>query len=72
MAGMVKAFNLPIDYVLYEMSYANMILYSASLPSYKKPKDRSKTDPKAQKHEVIDAGDPKNKDKVRALLDSIG
>lgn len=34
MAGVVKAFNLPIEYVLYDMSYANAILYCACLPSY--------------------------------------
>ncbi len=66
---MVKSLNLPIDYVLYEMSYPNMLLYSASLPSYRKPKD--KNDSKGQKHENIDAGDPKNKDKVRAFLDAM-
>ena len=70
---MVKAFNLPIDYVLYEMSYPNMILYSASLPSFKKPpKQDGKTDNSGAKQETINAGDPNNKDKVRALLDSIG
>lgn len=37
MAGVVKAFNLPVDYVLYDMSYANAILYCASLPSYDRP-----------------------------------
>lgn len=65
---MVKAFNLPIEYVLYDLSYANLTLYSASLPSYKSPKDKDK---KQCNHDEIDAGDPKNKDKVRAFLDSI-
>lgn len=68
---MVKAFNLPIDYVLYEMSYPNMLLYSASLPSFKKPKQDGKTDGNGKKQESINAGDPNNKDRVRALLDSI-
>ena len=27
--GIVKGYNLPIDYVLYEMSYTNMIMYGA-------------------------------------------
>lgn len=67
---MVKSLNISVDYVLYEMSYPNMLLYSASLPSYRKPKD-GKKDKSGQKHETIDAGDPKNKDKVRAFLDAI-
>lgn len=66
MAGIVKAFNLPVEYVLYDLSYANLTLYSASLPSYKSPKDK-----KQGKHDEIDAGDPKNKDKVRAFLETI-
>lgn len=67
---MVKAFGLTFDYVLYEMSYANLQLYGASLPTYKKPKDKDKD--ADSKHDNIDAGDPKNKDKVRAFLDAIG
>lgn len=65
MAGAVKAFNLPIDYVLYEMSYANVILYSAVLPSYsaKKKGDRGHGQERA-----IDADDPKNREKVNAIL----
>lgn len=50
------------------MSYANLTLYGASLPSYKSPKEK---DEKRGKHEEIDAGDPRNKDKVRAFLDSM-
>lgn len=66
---MVKAFNLTPDYVLHEMSYANMLLYSASLPTYRKPKTEDKKT--RQQHETIDAGDPRNKDKVRAFLDQM-
>ena len=65
-AGTVKAFNLPIDYVLYEMSYANLTLYGASLPSYKSTKGKKGGD-----EETIDAGDPNNRDKVRAFFESI-
>ena len=66
MAGTAKAFNLPIDYVLYDMSYANLTLYGASLPSY-----RSHSKGKQGEEEVIDASDPANKERVRAFLDSI-
>jgi hypothetical protein len=39
---MVKGFNLPIDYVLYDMSYANMIMYGSVLPSYNNKKEETK------------------------------
>lgn len=58
-----------MDYVLYEMSYANMQLYSASLPTYKKPKTGDSKP--GEKQEIINAGDPKNKDRVREFLDAI-
>jgi hypothetical protein len=61
-AGTVKAYNLPIDYVLYGMSYANVIMYSSVLPSYSGKKDKSKAG------EVINADDPKNRNAVRKLL----
>lgn len=62
---MAKTYTLPFDYVLYEMSYANTILYGAVIPTYK-PKDGKK-----QKHDVIKADDPRNKGKVRKFLESI-
>lgn len=34
MAGTVKAFGLPMDYALHELSYANMVLMGATLPAY--------------------------------------
>lgn len=64
-AGVAKTYNLPFDYVLHNMSYANLILYGAVIPSYK-PKD------KTGKHKnVIKADDPRNRDKVRKFLESI-
>lgn len=64
MAGTVKAFKLPIDYVLYDMSYQNIVMYSACLPSYSaKKKGKSK-----DRGEVIDADDKRNMDKVREIL----
>ncbi|MDR3246073.1 MAG: hypothetical protein LBT50_06525 [Prevotellaceae bacterium] len=52
---MIKGFNLSINYVLYEMSYVNLIMYNAVIPSYSSDKD------KAVK-EVVDA----DKDPERA------
>ncbi|MDR0429366.1 MAG: hypothetical protein LBH58_02665 [Tannerellaceae bacterium] len=62
-AGIVKSYNLPIDYVLYEMSYANMIMYASVLPGYS---DKNKG--AGKDNEVINADDPKNRDKVRSIL----
>jgi hypothetical protein len=47
------------------MSYANMVLYGASLPTY-----HSKSDKESDK-DTINADDPANKQKVREFLDSI-
>lgn len=64
---MVKAYNLPIDYVLYDLSYANMIMYSAVLPSYDGGKDGNKK----EKQKVIKADDPANRDSVRRFLENV-
>lgn len=61
---MVRAYNFTIEYVLYDLSYANMIMYSAVIPSYKSRKDK-----KADEEEVIDANDPKNRERIDQLLD---
>lgn len=57
-AGVVKNYNVPFDYVLYEMSISNVHLYNAVLPTYD-----SETDKKKDK-DVIDADDPTNRNKV--------
>lgn len=59
---MVKAFNLPIDYLLYELSYVNMMMYSSVLPSYDNNNDGD------EQGEQIDADDPQNRDKIRQML----
>ncbi|WP_320980051.1 hypothetical protein [Bacteroides sp.] len=63
---MVKAYNLPIDYVLYDMSYANMIMYGAVLPSYTSNKDKGKS---GQEQEIIKVDDPKNRDRVKKIFE---
>ena len=65
MAGVSKAFSLPFDYVLYDMSYANVIMYSAVLPSYNSKKKNG-----AANQKVIKADDPKNRDKVREFFEN--
>lgn len=48
------------------MSYANMIMYGAVLPSYKSSKKNATG--KADDNERINADDPRNRDKVRQIL----
>lgn len=60
---MSKSYNLTPDYVLNEMSYANVVMYSSVLPSYDDEKTGSK-----KGSNVINADDPKNKDLVRNTL----
>ena len=49
--------------MLYELSYTNLIMLGAALPSYDTDKDeRGKDD------DVIDASDPANQARVREIL----
>lgn len=64
--GIVKAFNLTIDYVLYDLSYVNLMLYGASLPSYKGPKDKNGD---GQNHKVINGDDPTKQAEIDKLFD---
>lgn len=67
MAGTVKAYNLTPDYVLHKMSYVNLVMFNAVLPSYNRKKDKTTDKPQ----NVIKADDPRNKDKVRQFLNGI-
>lgn len=62
---MVKGFGFPLEYVLYDLSYANLAMLGATLPNYGRRKETSSGE------EIIDASDPRNKDRVRNFLDSI-
>ena len=57
---MVKGFGVGFDEVLYGMSYANIVLYSASLPTYRGKGEKD--------DEVIQGDDPRNKERLRAIL----
>ena len=51
------------------MSYANLILYSAVIPSYHSQKEQGG---KAErKREVIDMNDPRNEEKLDQLFEHI-
>ena len=65
---MAKAYALKPDYVLYEMSYVNVIMYSAVLPSYKTKDER---EGRKGKQKVVNADDPRNREQIRHFLDSI-
>ncbi len=67
-AGTVKGFNLPIDYVLYDMSYVNLIMYGAVLPSYHSQTEKKDDD---KKQEEIKADDPAMKERARQIIDSL-
>jgi len=56
-----KSFTLPFDYVLYKMSYTNLILYSSVLPSYDDIKE-------GDSKKVLNADDPKNREAIRKEL----
>lgn len=63
---MVKGFNMPVDQVLYEMSYTNAILYSATIPSYGSREERKKKSEKD--NDVIKVGDRGSMGKVADFL----
>lgn len=64
----VKTFGVSFDYALYEMSYANSVLYSASLPSYIPKEENGNA---GRKGEVIDADDPANENLVNEIYENI-
>lgn len=55
-----------MDYVLHGLSYANMTLYGASLPSYRAS---GKTDAKEGKDEIINGDDPASQAAIDRLFD---
>lgn len=65
-AGLAKAYTLPFDYVLYDMSYANMTLYGSVLPQYDADKDKKEENPPQK---VVKADDPANRELVRKFFE---
>lgn len=59
---MAKAYNLTFDYILYEMSFANVRLYNAVLPSYSTQKDNKDSD------KILNGDDPCNKDAINNAI----
>ncbi|MDR2888188.1 MAG: hypothetical protein LBV26_09395 [Bacteroidales bacterium] len=58
----MKAYNLPLEYVLYEMSYTNMIMYGSVLPGYGSSRQEHGADG------VIRADNPGNRSAVRNMM----
>ena len=54
----MKGFGMTVEQALYDISYANIIMYGATLPSYSSKKGGSLNE------KNIDASDPKNKQRV--------
>ena len=65
MAGFVKGFGVSFEFAVHEISYENLALYNATLPSYDNKKDKGEL---GTKERPIKADDPKNKDLVRAII----
>lgn len=64
---MAKAYNLTFDYILYKMSFANVRMYNAVLPSLSTKKDNKDS---KDGNTIINGDDPKNRDAVnKAIFD---
>lgn len=64
---MVKSYNLTFDYVLYKMSFANVRMYNAVIPTYSPTKDKKDTEEEAK---VISGDDPTNRSEIsKAMFD---
>lgn len=65
--GVAKAYCLPFDYVLHDVSYTNVMMYCAVLPSYERDDD-DKSTKRGKRERVINASDPKNRDEVHKIM----
>lgn len=54
---------MTFEYAIHEISYANLLMYSSTLPSYDFDKDKNKG-----KGPVINADDPKNRAETLAII----
>lgn len=68
MGGFVKSFNVPIDYVLYELSYTNLIMYNSILPSYDFDKDEKKGKRKKADGNRYNMDDKENKHLISDIV----
>lgn len=59
---MVKTYGCTIHEVLYDLSFTNLIMYNAVLPSYNKSSKGLKQE------DIINASDPNNKEAVHKIM----
>lgn len=59
-----KSFKQPIDYILYEMSLSNLMLYSATLATESKEAKENRE----KKSEEINGDDPRNNDLISKII----
>ena len=64
---MAKAYNLTFDYILYKMSFANVRLYNAVLPSFSAKKGGKFLDTPGLKIALF-GDDPNNQDAVNNAI----
>lgn len=70
---MIRTFGLQPDYVLHDLSYANLILYGASQPTYHKRGERGEGEAGGKASAIgrdteINGDDPANRQLIDALL----
>lgn len=66
-AGTAKALEISLDYVLHDLSYANLLLYNHSLPTYRKPEKEDTTG--KPDTDVVRAEDPNYNEVLRKMID---
>lgn len=59
---------MPFEYVLYDMSYANMVLYGSVIPSFDAG---DKAGEGSGGGEVIDSRDPRNRERLEEMFDNM-
>lgn len=68
---MIRTFGLQPEYVLHDLSYANLILYGASQPTYHKGRGEGDAGGKASaigRDTEINGDDPANRQLIDSLL----
>lgn len=65
---MIKGYGLSPEHVIHRMSYANILMLGAVLPSYdRKPDDKGSR----QEGPALSADDPANRARIREIFNSV-
>lgn len=65
-SGFAKNYNYTIDYVLHEISYANIVMYGAVLPVYRSDSKKKEK----EKEKAIDMDNPENANFLDKLINT--